>query len=128
MTDQSKARSILAELQRRTDARRLDDLVAFFTDDALLIATTVHSRGPAAIRGYLASLLAVPGRILWDYDDVVVYHRGPGELGIAGFGAVVLTDGDEVTRVPFRLTVLAVETDDGWQLRMFHGSVPEAAA
>ena len=119
------ARAILDELQRRMDTRDLDQLVELFTEDAVLIGTAAYNIGPAAVRGYLARVLDQPGRIVWDYDQVDVYHRAPGELGVSGVGSVGFADVAEADRDPFRITVLAVETESGWRLRMFHGSVPQ---
>jgi uncharacterized protein (TIGR02246 family) len=120
------ARAILDELQRRMDTRDLDVLVELFTEDALLIGTAAYNAGREAVRAYLARVLDQPGRIVWDYDRVDVYHRAPGELGVSGLGSVGFADEAAADRDPFRLTVLAVETDAGWRLRMFHGSVPQA--
>jgi hypothetical protein len=56
---------------------------------------------------------------LFDESAVLIGSSGDGRDRQGGRR---LTSGE--MRAPIRVTVLAVETPDGWRLRQFHGSIP----
>jgi hypothetical protein len=114
------ARSILATLQAAVDSRDPDRLVELFDEQAVLIGTTADARDRESIRAYVTALAAQPETLRWEWDDMVPFHESPGEVGFAAFGEVVAGE----LRAPIRVTILAVETPDGWRLRQFHGSIP----
>jgi len=118
------ARSILQALQTAVDARDEDGLVALFDTSAVLVGTGADARTVEAIRDYLHAIATQPESFRWDWQEVVPFHAESGSLGFAAFGEIVVTDASGERRAPFRATLLAVQSDKGWRLRQFHGSIP----
>lgn len=120
---------ILGAMQAAVDGGDGAALEALFDDGAVLIGTGGDAHGADAIARYLTAVAELSGLLRWDWRDVVPFHRGPGELGFAAFGELVLTDGDggSERREPIRATLFAVETGGTWRLRQFHGSIPAAS-
>jgi hypothetical protein len=118
------AHAILDALQSAVDARDLEALQALFDDSAVLIGAAGDARDREALRGYLTAVVTQPGSLRWEWQEVVPFHEAADELGFAAFGEVVLSEGDEEGRAPFRLTLFAVRTPQGWRVRQFHGSIP----
>ncbi|MGH8892283.1 MAG: nuclear transport factor 2 family protein [Actinomycetes bacterium] len=118
------ASSILARIQSAVDAKDADALIDLFDDTAVLVGTAGHGRRPEEVREYLTAVVAQPGSLSWEWRDVVVFHEGPGAIGFAGFGDIVVADQDGEQRAPIRLTAFAVQSPAGWRLRQFHGSIP----
>jgi ketosteroid isomerase-like protein len=118
------ARSILHALQAAVDARDEDALVSLFDDPAVLIGTAGDGRDRAGLRRYLAAVVTQPGSLRWEWREIVPFHQAAGTLGFAAFGDVVWSDGGGEQRAAIRLTVLAIQTADGWKMRQFHGSIP----
>ncbi len=113
------ARAILRAVQAAVDAGDAERLGELFDEQAVLIGTAADARDRAAVLAYLADVAKQGGRLRWDYDDVITFHRDGAALGFAGFGEVVLGE----QRAPFRVTILAF---DG-RIRSFHGSIPASA-
>ena len=110
-----EAWAILNALQAAIDARDLDALTSLFHEEAVLIGTSADARDRAGVVAYLTAVTeGEPFR--WEYSDVVPFH----ESGFAAFGEIVLTADGRERRLPFRLTLTAV---DG-RIRSFHGSIP----
>jgi ketosteroid isomerase-like protein len=120
------ARSIVAALQAAVDARDLDELAALFHEDGLLAGTTAYNQGPA-VRAYLKLVVEQDASLRWELPRIDVFHEARGVLGFGGLGEIVIAEDGVEERAPFRLTVLAVETPDGWRLKQFHGSIPSDA-
>lgn len=118
------ARAILADLQAAVDSRDIDRLDDLFDERAVLLGTSAHNLDRDDVRAYLKLVAEQPGRLSWEFRDVRVFHEVDATLGFAAIGDVVVSEDGEEARAPFRLTVLAVETDRGWRLRQFHGSIP----
>ena len=112
-------RDLVATLQAAIDARDAEQLRSLFADGAVLVGSGAHARDADALRAYLDAV-AAGEPFHWELDDYVTFHAEQGEIGFAAFGEVVQGD----FRAPFRLTVFAVETDAGWRIRQFHGSIP----
>jgi uncharacterized protein (TIGR02246 family) len=118
------AHSILRAIQAAVDARDAGALISLFDDAAVLIGTAGDGRDPEAVRRYLTAVATQPESVRWEWRDVAPFHVGPGTLGFAAFGDVVLSDGTAERRAPIRATVFAVESSRGWRIRQFHGSIP----
>lgn len=116
--------SILVRLQSAIEDEDHASLSEMFDDEALVIGTSAHSHGRQEVDAFLAAVLAEPGAFHWEWRDVVVFHEGPGVLGFTSFGDLVVSGAEETDRVPFRLSVLAMEHPGGWAIRQFHGSAP----
>jgi hypothetical protein len=116
------ARSILGSLQQLIDAGDLDGLLELFADDGVLIGTAGEGRDRAAVRRYLEGVVALAGRLRWEWDEVVPFHVTADALGWAAFGDVVIDE----QRQPIRMTGFAVRGGDGWRMQQFHGSVATA--
>ena len=114
------AHAVLSAIQGAVDSRDPERLAALFDEQAVLIGTAADARDRDAVVAYLANVAEQGGKLRWDYDDVVEFHRDGDALGFAGFGEVVLGD----FRAPFRATILAVNG----RIRSFHGSIPTGAA
>jgi hypothetical protein len=109
--------AILRALQAAIDARDRDALIALFHEDAVLIGTTADARDRDAVIAYVTAVTeGEPFR--WEFRDLVPFDAN----GFAAFGDIVLTDVAGERRLPFRLTLVAV---DG-RIRSFHGSIPFA--
>ena len=117
------AQTVLRELQSAVDARDPAALISLFDDPAVLVGTGGDGRNREALRRYLTAVATQPESLRWEWNEVVPFHHGEGVLGFAGFGDVVVSDGSGERRAPIRVTILAVETPDGWRLREFHGSI-----
>ena len=115
-------RDILGQIQAAADARDLEAASGMFTDDAVMMAAVATSVGRAAIRGYLAMVFEESGTIQWDWEDLRVLHNDAGVLTAIGTGQVGYSD--EPGRDPFRLTLVLVESPQGWAIQHFHGSIP----
>ena len=111
--------AILRRLQAAIDAGDAEQLVGLFDDSAVLVGTDGDARDAEALHAYLAAV-AEGEPFRWHWQQVVPFHERASELGFAAFGEAE-QDG---RRAPFRLTVFAVETHEGWRLRQFHGSIP----
>lgn len=118
------ARAILADLQAAVDSRDLDRLDDLFDEEAVLLGTSAHNLDRGDVRAYLKLVAEQPGALRWEFGDVRVFHDAEATLGIVAIGDVVIAEEGEEARAPFRLTLLAVESDRGWRLRQFHGSIP----
>ena len=65
-----------------------------------------------------------PGRLLWDWREVIPFYETDELVAFAAFGDIVVTDDIGQRRAPIRATVMAAETDTGWRIRLFPGSIP----
>jgi Protein of unknown function (DUF2867)/SnoaL-like domain len=120
----AEAHSILQALQEAVDARDEERLVSLFDASAVLVGAGADARTSEAIRDYLHAVATQPGSSRWEWQEVVPFHAEPGSIGFAAFGEIVVNDAGCERRAPFRATLLAVESAEGWRLRQFHGSVP----
>lgn len=120
----TNARAILHTLQTTVDRRDLDALVSLFDDPAVLIGTAGDGRNRDTLRQYLAAVATQPASLRWEWRDVITFHEDAGALGFAAFGEIIVSVGNDERRAPIRLTIFAVQTQHGWRLRQFHGSIP----
>jgi hypothetical protein len=114
------AEAMLDRLQELVDAGNLDGLLDLFADDAVLIGTAGDGRDREGVRRYLTAVVALAGRLRWEWAAVIPFHATEDSIGWAAFGDVVVDE----ERWPIRMTGLAVRDDAVWRLRQFHGSIP----
>lgn len=122
------ARQLLGELQEAVAAKDLDRILGLFSDDPVLFGTAAANLDRQQSRRYLAKVIAQDGVIRWDFQQVVTLVSAPGLLSFAAVGTVGFDDDAGRPTGPrdrFRLTCVAVQQEDGWRLRHFHGSVPQ---
>jgi ketosteroid isomerase-like protein len=117
-------RAILDALQAAVDARDADALIALFDQPAVLIGAAGDGRNPDALRRYLTAVATQPESLRWEWREIVPFEQSLVTVGFAAFGEIVISDADGESRAPFRLTLFAVKTSDGWRIRQFHGSIP----
>lgn len=120
------AQEILDELQEKVSARDLPGLLELFEDPAVLIGAAGDGRTRDGRRAYLTAITAQTAAVRWDWDETTMFYEGDSALGFAAFGEIVLTDQHQEVRAPIRATFFAARTSDGWRLRQFHGSLPQA--
>ncbi len=118
------ADEILRAVQAAIDARDAEGLIALFDEPAMLIGTSGDGRDRERLVGYLTALVTQPESVRWEWAETVPFHQADGELGFAAFGEIVVTSESGERREPIRATVFAVEREDGWRIRQFHGSIP----
>ena len=126
MSSTDIARAVVASIQdalRRHDA---DRLVGLFEPSGVLAGTAAYNRGGDAIRDYLTHVVAQDGVIVWELPELDVWLERADLLGFSGEGTVLL-EGDETTREPIRLSIVAERRGEEWTVVHFHGSVPEQA-
>jgi hypothetical protein len=124
MTDPERiARSLLDQLQ--ADISDRDKLLELFSDVVVLFGDDIENFSRDETIAYLTEVAAHGAEIKWEWDRVEVVASEPGSLSFAAAGTIgfydaagTLTGGDG----PFRLTCVAVEADDRWRLKHFHGS------
>ena len=122
---ESRSRAVLDALQAAVDSRDPDTLMQLFGDEpAMLIGAGADARTSAARREYLTAVATQPERLSWDWREIIPFFESSDVIGVAGFGEIVVADEEGERRAPFRATVLAVETDAGWRIKQFHGSIP----
>ncbi len=122
------ARVLLAALQDAVASRDLARLGRLFDDEAVLIGSSAANLDRAATEAYLARVVAQPGALRWEWEQVVPLWESSHVLAFAALGTVGFDDEQgrpDGPRDAFRLTCLAVAGSDGWRLRHFHGSIPE---
>ncbi len=125
---EQSARGVLAELESCLATHDLDQMVDFFTEDVAFIGDAEDAFGRDAIRAYLRVMADMEPTVHWEWDRVVVVLDAPGVLSFAAVGSIVFYDpaGQPLGEgAPFRVTCLAVQEQDVWRLRHFHGSRPQ---
>jgi len=125
---EQNARAVLAELETCLATHDLDRMVDFFTEDVALIGDAEEAFGRDAIRAYLRVMADMEPTVHWNWDRVVVVLDAPGALSFAVVGSIAFYDPAEQPLgegAPFRVTCLAVQEQDVWRLRHFHGSRPQ---
>ena len=121
------ARVVLSELEERLATHDLDQIADFFADDVVLIGDAEENFDRNTTVAYLRLMADMTPTVRWEWDRVTVVLNAPGLLSFAAAGSIGFYDpagqllGD---RAPFRVTCLAVQDQDGWRLRHFHGSRP----
>ena len=131
MTENSEqaARSVLAMLEESLATHNVDQVMAFWTDDAVLIADADENFDGAATAEYLGHMADMPRTVRWQWDQVAVVLDAPGLLSFTAAGNMGFHDASGQLlqdRGRFRVTCLAVEGPAGWRLKHFHGSAPRA--
>jgi uncharacterized protein (TIGR02246 family) len=121
------AGEVLSRMQGALDRHDADALAALFHDEAVLIGTADRAEGRAAVDAYVRAVVTDDADLRWDLDELNVFHATDDELGIAGFGRIVVTTGVEVDTDPFRITLLVVRDSGDWQIKLFHGSLPASS-
>lgn len=125
------ARAVLDDLQRAVGARDRTAALALMTDDIVLFGTARANLDRAATSEYLQLILEQDGVIRWDWKTIQVVDARDGAITFVALGTVGLDDDGpdqrSAERQPIRLSALIVDEGDGWRLRHFHGSTPEAA-
>ena len=122
------AEALLAALQAAVAQKDKAALASLFDDEAVLFGTAAENLDRAATGAYLARVVDQPGTVRWGWDQVVPLWESNEVLAFAVVGTVGFDDEQgrpDGPRDDFRLTCVAVSTDDGWRLRHFHGSVPQ---
>ncbi|MCW2793759.1 MAG: hypothetical protein JWO76_2857 [Nocardioides sp.] len=115
---------MFAELQAAVAARDGEGVTRLFHEDAVLIGTSAYNSGPEAVHAYLRLVVEQPASLSWDLAEVDVFLEDGDLLGFAALGEVVLVEDGNEDRAPFRLTLVARRTPDGWRVLSFHGSIP----
>jgi ketosteroid isomerase-like protein len=127
-TPEEKIHSILRELQEGMAAKDLDALSSLIDDDIVLFGVAAASVDRRGAISYLAQMTANPGTVRWAWDRVLPIIDEPHLLVFAVVGTVGFDDSEGRSVGPrhaFRLTAVAVHRLGRWQLRHFHGSVPQ---
>lgn len=122
MTD--RAWAVLSALQAAVDARDLEALTGLFDEPSVLMGTSGHATDAGQRRDYLSAVVSQPEALRWDWREVIPVLESDGVLAFAAFGDVVLSGPEGERRAGIRASLVAVEGDDGWRLRHFHGSIP----
>jgi hypothetical protein len=112
--------ALLDRLQTLVDAGDLDGLLDLFAEDAVLIGTAGDGRDREGVRRYLTAVVALAGRLRWEWAAVIPFQATEDALGWAAFGDIVI---DELQQ-PIRMTGFATRDPAGWRVRQFHGSIP----
>ena len=126
MTD-PRPHAILARLQDATSAHDLDRMAGLFAPEAVMIGSARYNVGEQQRRDYLRVVAEQPETLRWDIPEFDVFLETDRVLGFAGVGHIEVTGGEDGLRLPFRLTLIAEKTDDGWRLLHFHGSLPDGS-
>jgi SnoaL-like domain len=122
---ETRGRAVLRALQTAVESRDADQLQQLFDDEpAMLIGTGGDGRTPETRREYLTAVATQPARLLWEWSEVIPIYETDEFVAFASFGDIVVTDDLGERRAPIRATVMAVETEVGWRIRLFHGSIP----
>src|SRR4051794_30321246 len=127
MTSDGETRgwAALGALQAAVDSRDADQLQGLFGDEpAMLIGTGGDGRTPETRRAYLTAVATQPARLRWDWGEVIPFYETDDLVTFAAFGDIVVTDEEGERRAPIRATVMAAESETGWRIRLFHGSIP----
>jgi hypothetical protein len=95
-----------------------------FDQPAVLIGAGGDGRDADGLRRYLTAVATQAESLRWEWREIVPFEQGVATLGFAAFGELVISDADGERRSPFRLTLFAVKTSEGWRIRQFHGSIP----
>jgi uncharacterized protein (TIGR02246 family) len=120
-----RVHELLDDLQSAVRAKDHAAVLDLFTEDAVLLGTAAANLDRDAMSGYLARVFDQTGYVHWEWDTVAVLDARPGAVTFVALGTVsVAGDPVEASSDPVRLTCLAIEDDDRWRLRLFHGSVP----
>ncbi|MEV7723161.1 nuclear transport factor 2 family protein [Streptomyces sp. NPDC087917] len=108
---------ILEKWRAAFDARRVDEIVALFAEDALFQGLSPRLLGGhAEIRTYYENV--PPGTTA----SVEVLHSRPlAAEALAGFATVTFTDAAGAP-LPVRLSIVAQHLGDGWRIRQYHVS------
>jgi uncharacterized protein (TIGR02246 family) len=125
---EQSARDVLAELERRLATHDLDQMIDFFTEDVVLVGDAEENFGRDATRAYLREMADMAPSVHWEWDRVAVVVDAPGVLSFAAVGSIAFHDaaGQPLgEQAPFRVTCLAVQEQNVWRLRHFHGSRPQ---
>jgi uncharacterized protein (TIGR02246 family) len=123
------AHQLLTELQEAVTAKDEERMMALFADEVVLFGTTAANLDRGQTHEYIQAVLAQPGAIRWEFDQVVPVARDGAVLAFACVGSVGFDDASgepDGERQPFRLSCVAAHEDGRWRLTHFHGSVPEA--
>jgi uncharacterized protein (TIGR02246 family) len=119
----SRVRDVLARLQAVSTDNDVDAACDLFTEDAVLMGTAATNIGAGSIRDYLTLVYGQPGTLRWIWDDVRVLHDSPGFVLAAATGVVGFDDNQPFDQ--FRLSLAVIETETGWRILHFHGSIPQ---
>jgi uncharacterized protein (TIGR02246 family) len=125
---EQSARDVLAELESCLATHDLDQMVEFFTEDVVLLGDAEEAFGRDAVRAYLHVMADMEPTVHWQWNRVEVVLDAPGALSFAAVGSIVFYDpaGQPLgEKAPFRVTCLAVQEQNVWRLRHFHGSRPQ---
>ena len=125
---EQRARGVLAELESCLATHDLDEMVDFFTEDVVLVGDAEEAFGRDAMRDYLRGMAEMAATVRWDWHRVAVVLDALAVLCFAAVGSIEFHDaaGQPLGEgAPFRVTCLAVQEQDVWRLRHFHGSRPK---
>jgi ketosteroid isomerase-like protein len=124
MDDKAGVRNALLRLGQLMFARD-PDMANEFTPDALLVGSEPGeiARGSQEINALFAGIHVRPYRQTWRWD--LIDCTAEGDVGwLFAEGYVVVDDGIEERRVPYRLSGVLQLSGDRWRWRLFHGSEP----
>jgi hypothetical protein len=126
--DAETARSVVAMLQAAVDeaigTRNPEPLVGCFAEGAVMAGTTRYNAGDDAVRDYLSLVATANNALRWHLGHHDVFLATDDVIGFGAEGEVEWADDEDSGRDPFRLTVVARDTPEGWRVLHFHGSVP----
>lgn len=96
-----------------------------FEEDALLLGSEAGevARGREEINAHFATLFEQPFVIEFTFDSVEIETAD--DFGwLHAEGAAQLIQPGQQRRLPYRLTGVVEQTDDGWRWKLFHGAEP----
>ncbi len=123
-----------AELLIREALQRLNDLLGsrdfafvdeFDPSSALLIGSEAGevASTKAEMRSLLTGVYALPVRVGWEWEEVIVDTSGE-VAWVYAEGRLALTGDSGVEHKPYRMTGVLQRTNGRWLWRLFHGSEP----
>jgi hypothetical protein len=118
-------RDMLSRLNERF-ARRDPAIADEFAVDAILAGSDLSdlSRGKTAIAAHMASILALPFTLRFDWQRVDATVEGDAGWLFAEGRAVMVKPGGEES-FDYHLSGVLEHGEGGWKWKLFHGSAPK---
>ncbi len=118
---------LLHELDARCRARDPEGVMALFTEDPALFASSAAevAYGTSGLRAFLKSFFAQPGALGWTWERPFARRYGEVVWFVAIATAYWLPDDGAETSFPYRLSgVIREQAGNRWLFELFNGSVP----